>query len=321
MKFENDYAIYCDGQHISHMQHDKLHLIARNSTFRNDVLKTYNLLNHSKSAKEINLTSKTMFCADIPYVLFHYRNDISLLTGRKDINTLHLNLYHIDTKAACASWEPVPFSRYSISSSLFDLGNCIPVSHRDDGVIVVSALNDRVKGNHCIVFHIFSQKASGRNWKATSSLLPIKHKFNHNVYQIQSCIIDPESKHMYCSLILHETGAFVYKFDLTSLLKHRRGSNSVSIKPVNSWRIEEPTLQNCFLSSLRGETVMISINHRNIIKVKRPINFLPALPADYKFELSSKIKITRVSIISNSKVIILYHENKTKECFIKTISI
>ena len=95
-----------------------------------------------------------------------------------------LNLYHLALDATCASWEQVPFSRFSISQSLFDLKLTIACIPREDGVIVVSILNDLARQTHCIVF---SQKTSGKNWRTASSFLPIQFTGIRTVeYRIQS---------------------------------------------------------------------------------------------------------------------------------------
>ena len=318
-----DHAVNCNSQHSCLIQNNKLHM-TQNSMDGIDKLKIYNLFDVKASIQEIELTNKKVFCAGTLYTVFYFCNKISLLTGKVDYRTLHLNLYQLDTEAICAhtSWTQVPFSKYSISNSLFDLEYCIPVSHREDRVIIVSILNDQKNKQHCIVFHMFFQKTSGRNWKAASSPLPIQ--FTPNVkHRIQSCKIDLEAKYIYCSVLLSGAGAYIYKFDLMSLQQHRKNCNDVSIKPVCNWHIVEPTLRNCFLS-LHEEIIMISfndVNDKNIMKVKRPINFLPAAPADYQFEFPSGIKIVAASIVSASKIVVVYHSNKTNQCFIKTITI
>ena len=320
VEYGDNYAITCDSKHSPLIHNNKLHLMVRNN-----MLRTYNLLDNKERCQEINLTNKNMHCTATCYKTFHFFNKISLLTGKVDYKTWKLNLYHLvlEAKPATgASWEQVPFSRFSISDSLFDLDNCIPISHREDGVIIVSVLNDLAKRTHCIVFHIFSQKTSGRNWKTASSLLPIQ--FTCTVeYRIQSCKIDLESKYIYCSLLRHETVAYIYKFDLVLLQQHRK-SRSAIIKPVCNWNITEPTLQNCFLSLLQEEIIMInfnSINNKNIMKVKRSENFFPGSPAEYEFEFSYEVTIIAASVISNSKIVVIYQDNKTKQCFIKTFTI
>ena len=325
IEYDKDYAldhtVNCNNQLI---QNNKLHLmIIQNSMDGIDKLKVYSLLDVKASIQEIELINKNVLCAGTLYTVFYFSNKISLLTGKVDYRTMQLNLYQLDTKGTSASWTQVPFSKYSISDSLFDLENSIPVSHREDGVIIVSILNDRENGNHRIVFHVFSQKTSGRNWKATSSLLPIQ--FTRNVkYQIQSCKIDLEAKYIYCCVLLSGAGVYIYKFDLMSLQQHRKNSNSVSVKPVCNWHIAEPSLRQCFLSLFQEDIVMISfnnVNDKSIMKVKRPINFLPAAPADFQFEFPSGIKIVAASIVSASKIVVMYHNNKTNQCFIKTITI
>ena len=320
VKYANDHAVNYDSKHSPLIHNNRLH-----SMVRNDMLRTYNLLDSKERGQEIHLTNKHIHCAATYYKVFYFFNKLSLLTGGVEYKTWKLNLYHLvlDAKpATSASWEPVPFSRFSISQSLFDLDNCIPVSHREDGVIVVSILNDLAKQTHCIVFHIFSQKTSGKNWKTASSLLPIQ--FTGTVeYRIQSCKIDPESKYIYCSLLQHEVGAYIYKFDLMLLQQHRK-SNKESIKPACSWHIEEPTIQHCSLSLLREEIIMISFNYvndKNIMQVKRSENFSAAAPAEYQFEFSYEVTIIAASIISNSKIVVIYQDNKTKQYRIKTFTI
>lgn len=295
----------------------------RNSANGNDMLRTYNLLDSKERGQEIQLANKNVHYAATCYKVFYFFNTISLLTGRVDYNTWKLNLYYIalgPKPATSASWEQVPFSRFSISRSLFDLDNCIPVSHREDGVIIVSILSDLVKQTHSIVFHIFSQKTSGKNWKTASSLLPIQCT---GTYRIQSCKIDLESKYIYCSLLQHEVGAYIYKFDLVLLQQHRK-SSSVSIKPVCNWHITELTIQNCFLSLLQEDIIMISfncINDKTIMKVKRSENLLSTSPAEYEFEFSYEVTIIATSVVSNSKIVVIYQDNKTKQCRTKTFTI
>ena len=300
-------------------------MVLNDSANGNYTFRTYNLLNSKERHQEIQLANKNMHCAATFYKLFYFFNKISLLTGRVEYKTWNLNLYHLalDAKPATyGSWEQVPFSRFSISQSLFDVDNCIPISHREDGVIVVGILNDLAKQTHCIVFHIFSQKTSGKNWKTASSLLPIQSSGTVD-YQIQSCIIDPEYKYIYCSLLQHEVGVYIYKFDLVLLQQHRK-SIKESIKPVtpvSKWDITEPTLQNCFLSLFQEEIIMVSFNYKNVMKVKRSENFLPAAPAEYEYEFSCEVTIIATSIVSNSKIVVIYQHNETKQCRIKTFTI
>ena len=295
------------------IQNDRV--VIKSSVNNNNMVKIHSLLDCMAHDQEYKLANE--IDASCPYIMFYFGNAITLLTVKVKYKTLHLNLYYLDTKARFASLFKVPFSNYLISDSLFDLRNCIAVSHRDDGVIVVSILNDQVFRNHRIVFHIFHQKAHGRNWKTSSSLLPIQYKCNVN-YQIKSCKIDTASRYMYCSLLLDGVGVYIYQFDVMSLLQPQR---SYSIKPVCNWHIAELTFQNCFLSSLQVIICCNIIYGKNIIKIKRPVNFLPALPADYTFEFSSKVTIIEASIVSNSQMIVMYHNNITKQCFLKIISI
>lgn len=314
VEYNSDFAVNCeDNHHSSLILNDKLHSIVRNFANGNDTLKTYNLLHHK--VKDINLTNKDLFCADTSYKTFSFCNKHSLLIGKLDYKTWKLRLYQLDyTKAACATWEQVAYFKYSISDSLFDLQNCIPVSHGEDKVILVSVLNNDIEKSHCIVFHIFSQKA--KNWKIVSALLPIQFTRTAE-YHIQSCIV--VSNYIYCSLLLHGTGTYIYKFDL--ILFQQR---NINIRPVCSWEIREPTLQSCFLSILQEEVVASSfksINNKSIMEVRRLINFSPSLPVDYQFEYQCEVKIIAASVISTSRIIVVHYDNKTKMSFITVFTI
>ena len=316
VEYDSDFAVCCDdNQHLSLFLNETLYSIVRNSTDRTNILKTYHLIHHKEN--DINLTNKKSLHAYTSFKLFSFCNKLALLTGKHDFRTWNLRLYQLDqTTATCATWEQVAFSKYSISDSLFDFQNCIPVSHREDRVTLVSVLNDHVNANHCIAFHIFSQKVSGRNWKATRSLLPIQFTSTAE-YQLQSCIL--VSDYIYCSLLLHGIGAFIYKFDLLLLQQQR----NISIRPDCDWHIRELALQSCFLSVLQEEVIIISfksISNRSFMEVSRLKNFLPVPPADYQFEYTCKVKITAASIISASMLVVMHHDDKSNTSVIKTFT-
>ena len=208
------------------------------STNKNDRLIKINCWN--QSSQDVILKNNDLFCGTISY-MFCFCKNICVLIGKLEYKTWKLNVYQLDIKTTCATWEQVAFSRYSISDSLFNFKNCIPVSHREDRIILVSILNDETKSNHSIVFHIFSKHVSGRNWKTKSSLLPIQYCRTVE-YQIKSCIV--HSDYIYCGLLLDGIGAYIYKFDLTLLQQNQKGS--VTIRPVCNWHIREPLLENLF---------------------------------------------------------------------------
>ena len=320
---DSGFPVNCDdSQHSSLILDDKLHLLKQSSPAGNNActLKTFNLLYHKENSQDINLVNKHFFAAAF-YKIFSFCNLLSLLIGKLDYKTWKLNLYQLDdTRATHATWKQVAFSKYSISDSLFDFRNCIPVSHREDKVILVSVLNDRVKANHCIIFHIFTQRVSGRNWKTTSSLLPIQYT-RTTEYQIQSCII-AETNYIYCSVLLRGIGAYIYKFDLMLLQQHQKSSSTV--RPICNWHIRDPTLESCFLSVLQEEVVIVNfktINDKGVMEVRRPKNFLSVLPADYQFECPCDIKVIATSIVSASKIFVMYHDIKCNKCFIKAFTI
>jgi len=278
------------------------------------VFKSYGLPDFKEN---INPIKKTVLCATSSHKIFYFNDKISLLIGKLSYKTWYLNFYQLDTQNSPVSSEQIAFSRLSISESLFDLENTIPVSHKDDGIMMVGVLNDQVKATYRIVFHIFSQNVSGRNWKTTSSLLPLQHTHPAG-YKIQSCIV--ESNYIYCSVLLHETCAYVYKFDLMLLQKHQNDN----VRPVNNWHMTEPTLQNTFLSVLNKEIITLNFkkaSNKTIMEVKWPINPLAVTPAEHCFELPHDIKIIKATVVLTSKIIVIFHDNKTNKCYIKTFTI
>ena len=280
------------------------------------IMKLYSLLHGNQSSQEITFRNN-LFCGTTFYIMFCRCNNICALTGKLEFKTWKLNVHQLDIKYAM--WEQVAFSKYSISDSLFNFHNCIPVSYREDRVILVSIRNDHNSSEHSIIFHVFTRRVSGRNWKTTSSLLPIQYTRNTE-YRIKSSIV--YSDHIYCSVMLDGIGAYIYKFDLISLQQNQKCSTG--IKPVCHWHIREPSLQNCLLSVLKQDIVVISINSvddKTILEVRRPMNLLPYLPADYHFEFPCKIKVVATSIISTSKIAVMCHDDTTNKCFINTFTI
>ena len=308
----SDFAISCAKEHLSFgiLENHLLYMMAH-SPNENDRLKEINSCNQSN--RDIILSNKNLLCG-ANYYMFCYCKNICVLVGKLEYKTWKLNVYRLETKATCATWEQVAFCKYSISGSLFNFQNCIPVSHREDRMILVSILNDQTKSDHSIMFHIFSQRVSGRNWKTKSSLLPIQYTRTVE-YQITSCKL--HNDYLYCSVLLNGIGVYIYKFDLMLLQQNQKGT--ATIQPVCNWHIREPSLHNLFLSVLQEEIVAISIssvNDRNILEVRRPMNFLPLSPADYRFEYPCNIKVVAASIISDSEIIVLYHDNQTNKYFV-----
>ena len=284
-----------------------LYLVMQNSPTGSDTLKTYNL-GDCKEGRPVEI-NPTKFCATT-CKLFYFKN-ISLLIGKYNNETWTLNLYQFDKKA---SWIVVPHSKFSISVLQFNLENSIPISLKDDGVILASVIYDQSKKACRITFHIFSQAVSGKNWKSINSqpLSQIRK------CEIQSCIVI--SNDIYCSL-LTDTGAHVYKFDLNLLQQNRKESKDSNkddgIRANCNWQIKMPTLQNCFLSVFKEEPVIITFHHvgdKSIMELKRPMINGYVSPPKCQFEFPH-VEIALASFVlsfENPVVAVIYRDKKNK---------
>ena len=157
---DDDFTINCDNEHLSFsiLENQFVYMMVH-STNKNDRLIKINCCN--QSSQDVILKNNNLFCGTT-YYMFYFCKNICALIRKLEYKTWKLNVYQLDIKTTLATWEQVAFSRYSISDSLFNFKNCIPVSHRENRIILVSILNDETKSNHSIVFHIFSKHVSGK---------------------------------------------------------------------------------------------------------------------------------------------------------------
>jgi len=208
-----------------------------------------------------------------------------------------------------------------------DLKNSIPLSLENDEIILVSAINQKTRQevNSFIVAYLFpSSKVSGKSWKAVKLSLP--SCICATKYKIQSCIV--MSNYIYCSLLLPEVGAYIYKFGLASLQQHQKEMHDiVNISPEHSWQVGDPNLQNCFLSLLKEKIIAINFhtaNGKSIIEVKRLATKTSVVsPTKYKFGFPYMVKIITASVIPDDQefmMVVVYHDSTTDNCCIKNIT-
>ena len=302
------------------IQHnDELNLLEQSTTTANCncMLICYKMADSClhRSSQEIN-ASKIAICS-ATCKIFCLNDKISLLVGKGNVNkTLKLSLYHLDTDTLQATWKSVSHFSLSVSESVFDFENSIPVSHKNGGVIITSALNNR------LVFYIFFKALSGkRSWASAFSMLsqPQGHSAK---FKMQSCIVI--SNNIYCSLLQQGVGARVCQFNIRILQQHQK--NSINVRPTYTWHIkDDSTLQNCFLSVHREKVILICCNDTNSktimeIKYLKPSSTAVS-PAQYRLEFPYIVKmISATAVPSESLVIALtYHHFEAKKCYIKRI--
>ena len=297
-----------------------LYMVIPNTPTGSDTLKSYNLVECKEAITlEINpakfsaATSKTFF----------YRN-ISLLNGKLNNETWKLIFYQLENSK---SWEPVSHSRFSISALQFNLENSISVSHKSDGVILVSVLHDQVKNAYHVVFHIFSQKSVSGNWKSAWSQ-PLLSARSSVKCEIQSCVVT--STDVYFSLLLSDAGAFIYKFELRSLQQYRKSPKDDGISPNCTWNIKIATLQNCFLSMFKEEVFTITFNNvstKSIMEVKKPLiknnsAYFSPVKCQYNFPY---VKIVTASFVTGFEdlavIAVMYHDKKSNKYCVKRVSL
>jgi len=156
-------------------------------------------------------------------MMLNSKKHITILGGDTEVETrsVKLTLYNFNMSKASVSLEPVVGSRYS--STLIKLRNAVCTSYQNDGVIVVSVLDQITQqASNRMTFHLFSPiKTSGKNWKVATLLLPtVLHSVDGSKYQVQSCVMI--SHYLYCSVWLHETIAYIFKVDLLPLQQYNK---------------------------------------------------------------------------------------------------
>ena len=331
MEYDHDFQVICSCKHsqlLPHIQDNELHLLVPGDIFESDIcnktdtLKSYNLVNKRESTKRITGIRKL---SPTNCKLYSKVKNLSLVCGEDDASNLKLSVYCLDIKSQPASWEL--FTQHKFLVCNFDLENFIPVSHKDNGVIIVSVLNHEPKqANPCIKFHIFSQSTVKKSAKITyeksrkSALLQSQISSTGVKYKIQSCVI--ASGFIYCSLMLHEKGACILGFDLGLLEQH----HNENINPVCSWQIEENSLTNCFLSVLRGKVIIIGFyidDYKTVVELRRPEGSTVLSPVEFQYVFNDKVKILTASIVLGVQtpiIAVAYHNYINDKCYVKRIN-
>ena len=267
------------------------------STTGNDMLKSYNLVDgQENNPQKVKRTVSYAGCK-----MFYLKNISLLITSS---SATKLGLYQLNTKTLPASWEVT--SRISVP--LLDPRNSIPVPYKDDGVIVVTVINQQPTSQ--IKFHIFSSKADKR--KSLTSHLQSNAK-----YQIYSCVILLDC--IYCGLILPKKGAYIYKFDIAFLRKEDE-----RIPPICIWTIKNSTLQGCFLSVLKGVIfIVLSITNDNksIMEIKRLLDHSKISSVEYQFEFPCVVKVVAASGIQYPLIAVMYHNDETGRCYVRKVAL
>ena len=254
-----------------------------------------------------------------PTMLF-YLNKLTIMAGDYDVNSRTAKLALYQFIASKATLEPVVGSKYS--TTLIQLKNTVCVSFKNDGVIVVSVLDQITQqSSNRMTFHLFSQvKTAGKNWKMASLLLPpVLHCLDSCKYKIQSCAVI--SNHLYCSLWLHETTVYIYEIDLSPLCECDKECYEQSL-PMRNWLIEDLFITGCFLSVLKEEVVIATfknINERTVMEVRLfNVNAISSVPKPKcQYDFPSVVKVVTVSVISgapNNAIAVIYHDYKTNKC-------
>lgn len=200
---------YCckHSQPLSLIHDDELYLVIQGSASENDILKSYNLIYSMENTQSIytanvvgHATCKILYC----------NNRILLLSGQFDNGTItwKLRLYQQDVTSYRVSWKQIS----CFSGLQLDLKNSIPVSYGNDGIILASVVQNQEMRQTTIslVIYMFPQfRGSGeKNWKA------VKVRLRAAKCEIQSCVVI--SNCIYCSILLHGTGAYIYQCDFVT---------------------------------------------------------------------------------------------------------
>ena len=265
----------------------------------NDILEIYDLANGQKCTQEVKRNTQEVTVSYAGCKMFYLKNISLMIISSKT----KLRLYQLDKTSA---WELISCPS---AIQLLDHKNSIPISFKDNGVIVISVVNQQSTSQ--IKFYIFSLSIA-TNLKSASS----KIRYNTN-YQIQSCAM--LLNYIYCGLLAPE-GAYIYKFDIASLQKETHGISS-----NQKWHMKNATLQNFFISVFKEEIFIISIftnADKSIMEIRRLLDSPEISSAEYQLEFSCVVKVVAASVISGIKnpvIVLMYHNVKTGKCYIKRV--
>lgn len=277
---------------------------------------SYNLVNGQKGDKQDITKSKESVC---PRML-SYLNMVTILgsdSSDTDAKSLKVELYQLKSEAYFLVWDPVLCSAHKFSSSQLNLNNAACVSS-NEAVVVVSVLKLlTIPPLSEIMLHLFTVKnTSGGHWRSASVKL---RQSGSSEYKIQSCIVVDDN--LYCSLLLPETGAYIYKVNLTPL-KQCTTEVCKDILLHSNWPIVNKYLQSCFLAMGPNKAIFsiafYNENARTVMNVEKL--YPPTSSHPSHFEFPAIVKPIAASVVTNF-VIAIYHDDNTKQCYAKKVII
>ena len=313
--------IICSLHPSSVIQNNEVHLLFPDSKNEKDTVKICGLVDCQTTSAAIN--RKGVVCHAAGKVF--YFKKLSLLSGQFNdgSQTWKLRLYQTVTKAQVQTWEQN--SRFKFSVLRLDLKNSIPVSRKDDGIVLLSIINPETRqaNSYALIYLFPPSKVSEKDWKGASLQLP-QPRIRTAKYEIQSCIM--MSNYVYFSLLLPEVGAYIYRVELTSLQHPKEMRDIVNLKPeqITSWKIEDSTAQNCFLAVLKEDIIILSFiitNGKSVMEVKRLISHSST---EYMYPFPRVMKIIVASIVPGDQsplIVVVYHDNMHNKCCIKRFKI
>ena len=323
-EYETDIEVVCSSQPLFVIRNNELHLVFPDSKNEKDTVITCSLVDSHTTSASIN--RKSVVCHAAGKVF--YCKKLTLLSGQfiDGTKTWKLRLYQkTDTKAQLPTWEQI--GRFKFSVLRLDLKNSMPVLLKDDGIVLLTVINPEIRlANSCVVVYLFPpSKVSEKDWKGASLSLP-QLRIRTAKYEIQSCII--MSDHIFFSLLLPEVGAYICRLELMSLQHPKEMRNIVNLKPeqITSWKIEESTVQNCFLAVLKEDIIILSFivtNSKTVMEIKR-LTTQSISPTEYTYPFPCVMKIFTASIVpgdGNPLIAVVYHDSTCNKCCIKRIKI
>ena len=267
-----------------------------------------------RSSEGINV-SRTIFNATTRKI-FYYNNKISLFVGKLSNHTWKLALYSLHNESQLSTFKLVTHCNLSLPELNFDSENWVTVSQKDSVIIVASVINDR------IYFNVLSKTTSGKKWLSAYSILaqPLARSVKA---KISSAIV--VSNNLYCSCVQQGVGARISQFNIKMFQQQQR--NSINVRPVCTWHIkDDPTLQNCFLSTHKEEVVIVCCNDANDkshIEIRRPkLRSTVTSSPLYTFNFPHKVNIIGAPVDPHSQnlvIAVVYRDIRDDKKYIKRI--
>ena len=276
----------------------------------------YNLADSFLHRSSEGISVNKVILNAITHKVFYCNNKISLLAGKLSNHTWKLALYSLDTESQLLTFKLISQCNPPLPELNFDSENWITISHKDGVIIVASVINDR------ICFHVFSKTTSGKKWLSAYSILSQPLVRSVKVRISSAAVV---SNNLYCSFVQQGVGARISQFNIRILQQHQR--NSINVRPVCTWHIkDDPTLQNCFLSTHKEEVVIVCCNDANDkshIEVRRPKSRSTVTSsALYTYNFPYKVNIVGAQVDSHSEnlvIAVIYKDIGGDKKYIKRI--